>query len=109
MSGYSRQTCAMYSSKSGALAGPGAGVAGPGGGEAAEGRAELDGCPEVAGALAMPGAGAAEPGGGDAAGGPAEVDGSGHGSFSRARGREAAALAELGAGCSMLEAAAGSR
>ena len=67
MSGYSRQTCAMYSSKSGALAGPGAGVAGPGGGEAAEGRAELDGCPEVAGALAMPGAGAAEPGGGDAA------------------------------------------
>ena len=48
MSGYCRQTCAMYSSKSGALAGPGAGVAGPGGGEAAEGRAELDGCPEEA-------------------------------------------------------------
>ena len=48
MSGYSRQTCAMYSSKSGALAGPGAGVAGPGGGEAAEGRAVLDGCPEEA-------------------------------------------------------------
>ena len=70
----------MYCSKSGALAVPGAGAAGPGGGGAAEGRAELDGCPEVAGALAMPGAGAAEPGGGDAAGGPAEVDGSGHGS-----------------------------
>ena len=33
----------------------------------------------------------------------------GHGSSSRARWREAAALAELGAGCSMLEAAAGSR
>ena len=108
VSGSSRQTCAMYSSMSGALAGPGAGVAGLGGGEAAEGRAELDGCPEVAGALAMPGAGAAEPGGGDAAGGPAEVDGSGHDSFSRARGPEAAALAELGAGCSRLEAAAGS-
>ena len=46
----------MYSSMSGALARPGAGVAGPGGGEAAEGRAELDGCLEVAGALAMPGA-----------------------------------------------------
>ena len=73
-------------------------MAGPGGGEAAEGCAELDGCREVAGALAMPGGGAAEPGGGDAAGGPAEVDGSGHDSFSRARGPEAAALAELGAG-----------
>ena len=92
-----RQTREMYSSKSDALAEPGAGVAGLGGEEPAEGRAELDGCPEVAGALAMPGAGAAEPGGGDAAGGPAEVDGSGR------------ALAELGAGCPMLEAAAGSR
>ena len=40
----------MYSSKSGALAEPGAGVAGPGGGEAAEGRAVLDGGPEEAAA-----------------------------------------------------------
>ena len=74
-------------------------MAGLGGGEAAEGRAELDGCPEVTGALAMPGEGTAEAGGRDAAGGPAEVDGS----------REAAALAELGAGFSVLALAGASR
>ena len=34
------------------------------------------------------------------------ADGSGHGSFSRARRPEAAALAELGAGCSPLKASA---